>query len=206
MITVLRGSSGSGKSFIAYKLLETVPNEPIFWPANTPPNTNKTKPRIMGYHFAGDLFLVGPYTARKCGGADSISGGFPKAQLPFLERAARKFKHVLFESLMGAVCKNEDWVDLRTRLETDRISSLPVIFPTMNTPQELCLERIRERNGGKSFNIGATNANWRRVNKHRQTLEDYGFYAPYIDHTRAYEHTVELLRWGGWNPEEAADE
>lgn len=194
MITILRGSSGSGKSFTAYSLLRDYPNEPVMWPAQVWPNQNKAKSRAMGYIFPGDLFLVGAYTARVCGGMDLIHGG-PANQFKFLERAGLKFTHVFAESLMAAVAKTSLWQDLKTALPHQTI-----IAPTLNTPEEIAIQRIYSRNGGKEIKEHAHRANWRRVHRKREEIEALGIASPYIAYEESYSQLVSWLKWGGWCP------
>lgn len=200
MITVLQGSSGSGKSFVGYSLLRDFPHEPVHWPPGHVPNKNKAKWKLVGYTLPGDLFVVGSYDADHCGGADSIGGGFPKMQFPFIERCALRFTHVFIESLMASLCAMSYWLELREQLDAAQAPSRPLVFPTLNTPRELCLQRIYERNGGRAINEGATHANWRRIHYKRDKLERAGFYAPYVDHEGSYDHVRKLLDWGGWRP------
>lgn len=206
MIIDLRGSSGSGKSFVVYSLLRDFPGEELWWPAGAFPNTNKHKEKLMGYRLPGDLFVMGTYRTAQCGGADTVKGGFPQYHAEFLHRAAMKFSHVVYESLMGSCAKVDHWVNIEERLKAENAPSLPLVHLTLDTPMETCRERVykRRENAGradKPFNEGATiGANWRRMRSLQAKMEAAGLDMRWVDHTRSYEVFRETLELGGWRP------
>lgn len=202
MILVLRGSSGAGKTFVGKSLVERYAVKEIMWPANTWPNRNKHKAKLVGYELKGDLFVVGPYHTA-CGGGDMIYGGPPKVQIPFAARAAARYSHVFLESLMASGSAAHHYAKLRDDTGQE------VVLPTLDTPLDECIANVYKRNGGGSkgrvgvpLNTDAMAGSHRRIlGGGRDNLLALGLEAPIIDYHRATELVEELLRRGGWNPE-----
>lgn len=132
MIINIRGTHGSGKSTIVRTLLEQF--------KATPEGTDE-KGKILGYKFRlpllykkRDCFVVGSYK-NACGGCDGIqpySLIWPRV----VEYAARG--HVLFEGAL--VSSSYGNIGRDSAIYGDQF-----VFAFLDTPIEVCLERIQKR-------------------------------------------------------------
>lgn len=132
MIVKLHGNSGSGKTTIARMLMKlgTVqalgpnPKRPEAYRVDLGPE----------YGISGPVYLLGPYT-NTCGGLDSVGTWREAADL--LHKYAGK-GHVLYEGLLSSTYYGS------FGKETERYGD-DHIFAFMDTPLELCIERIKQR-------------------------------------------------------------
>lgn len=125
----LRATHGSGKSYLVRQLLERYDAQPTDVDKKGRPNNY-----VMTLGDKSKLFVVGSYV-NACGGCDSIQ---PYSLIwPRVEEFA-KHGHVLFE---GALVSSS-YGNIGRSLEAygDR-----AVFAFLNTPIEVCLERIRQR-------------------------------------------------------------
>lgn len=198
MILNIRGSSCSGKSTNVYQLLKDYPSvevwEKVGW--------NKVKPRQVGHLVAGGLFVVGPYaTTAKTGGMDMLMPGKTELVTLWLERNCAIYPHVLFESMMASLAIGR-YHELRKRLGPPGA----ITFAFMETPLEVCRERIMSRNGGrgptgKGINEEATvDHQWHRVRQIRERLEERHEECVSLPYTGEYNMVRDLLFKGGWDP------
>ena len=128
MLIQLRGTSGSGKSFIVNKLMDKHKFKPVY-----------EKGEIMGYLCKDlNLFIVGKYTTA-CGGCDSI---------PTQDEICRRVRlglkkgwNVLFE---GLICSHiaERYAKL---YKACMKRNIPVAYIFLNTPLEKCRQNINKR-------------------------------------------------------------
>lgn len=202
MILNIRGSSCSGKSTNVYRLLQDYPSvevwERVGW--------NKTKPRCVGHLVAGGLFVVGPYlSTAKTGGLDMLMPAKTELVTLWLEWNMLSYEHVLFESMMASLAIGR-YHELRKRLDAATGQRNSITFAFMNTPLEVCRERIRSRNGGrgptgKGINEEATvDHQHARVQQIRQRLTEKGEVCETLDWERSYDDMIAILRGGGWDP------
>jgi hypothetical protein len=199
MILNIRGSSCSGKSTNLYRLLQEYPSvevwERVGW--------NKKKPRQVGHLVAGGLFVVGPYaTTAKTGGMDMLMPGKTELVTLWLERNCRAYPHVIFESMMASLAIGR-YSDLRKRLGPPGV----ILFAFLNTPLEVCRERIMSRSGGKGptgkgINEAATvDHQWKRIQQIRERLQERHEVCTTFDYQNSYEEMIALLRYNGWDPD-----
>lgn len=205
MIVQLRGSGGSGKSYVGHRLVKDYPGEELHWPVDGVFNRNKNKPKLVGHILPGGLFVIGPYRDRRdgtegCGGADNIYGG-PKVQMAFVTRAAKKFPFIFWESLMASMTAIKNYPDFMAGLDQ------PIVFPTLDTPAEECEKQMFRRNGG--FSKGGTKPintahtiyySSKRVFELRKAMIEIGLDVPLIDHNHATEAVVKIFQDAGWRP------
>jgi len=130
LIIKLHGTSGSGKTTVARTLMSDSQVTPILNQANRKPEA---------YHcfhilLAQPLYVLGPYTAT-CGGLDSLNDVDEHMRL--LATYAQ-LGHVFYEGLLGSeyygrIGKlSEQWGDRH-------------IFAFMDTPIDICIDRIKAR-------------------------------------------------------------
>lgn len=198
MIVNIRASSCGGKSTNIYKLLQEYPSvevwERVGW--------NKKKPRCVGHLVAGGLFVVGPYLpSAKTGGMDMLMPGKTELITLWLERNCAAYPHVVFESMMASLAIGR-YHELRKRLGPPG----RIVFAFMNTPLEVCRQRIFARSGGlgptgKGINEAATvDHQHMRIQQIRAKLEEKHEVCVTLDWENSYEEMKQLLREGGWDP------
>jgi len=186
MIVNLRGPSGSGKSYVGHQLLDTFGGEPIFedgW--------NKFSPRLIGYKLPDNFYLLGSYRA-KGGGLDTLSPHDRSALLPLIERYAA-MGHIFFEALVISSTV-PSYIEMAQRLK------MPFIFAFLDTPVDLCIQRIYQRNGGKPIKEDPVKGHHKYMTRVAQRLRDAGMKTVTIDYKRSFEEVVNLFRAEGWYP------
>ena len=197
MILNIRASSCGGKSTNLYKLLQEFPSvevwERVGW--------NKKKPRQVGHLIAGGLFVVGPYApTAKTGGMDMLMPGKTELVTLWLERNCTAYPYVIYESMMASLAIGR-YHELRKRLGAPGA----IVFGFMNTPLEVCRERIYSRSGGlgptgKGINEAATvDHQWMRIQQIRARLEEKHEECVTLDWENSYEQIKTMLRAGGWD-------
>lgn len=149
----IRGTSGSGKSTLVHRFLAEYPNEEIidqFGPMK--------KPKVVGYKVIGPIpeifvsytgfvsrqpitptYIIGRY-ATACGGCDSMSykGSHDDIEAMVMRYAA--LGNVIFEGLTISSTITR-WM---------RVSQAypgKMVWAFMNTPEEVCYQRIIARSG-----------------------------------------------------------
>lgn len=131
MILNLRGTSGSGKSFVIKQWLADYCQRPLYGCFGTrAPEAYLTRaPGVVD-----PIYVLGPYHS-PCGGCDAVQ---PYSLILDLLSRYGERGHVLFEGLFvsssyGSVCKTlEPW-------------GQDAVLLFLNTPLEVCLEHVRQR-------------------------------------------------------------
>ncbi len=171
MIYNIRGTSGSGKTTVVRQLVNSVEHEVV----QIPWGKKQDKTKIIGYRLLNDLYVVGRYDdAIKGGGVDNVTGILTKKfhdgggegnSMDAVEHAVRELheegKHVLFEGLIVTSVWGR-WVKMA--------DEIPVHFLFLDTPLEVCYQRVLERSGGRSpkgWNEGKSDLE----NKHKSTTK-----------------------------------
>ena len=182
MIVSLRGCSGAGKSTVATTIMAQYPTETIY--------TEQGK--IEGYKVdigkQFPLYIAGKYDT-PCGGCDSI-----KTLQEVVDRVKKYYNaggNVLFESLLasggyGTVGKLSEEIP-------------DYIFATLDTPLDVCLERVKQRRAAKgNFEpLDPTNTKSKfdsTRNVMKRMLADPTKKAVWIDHTDAVNQVLELFK------------
>jgi adenylate kinase family enzyme len=179
MLLQLRGSSGSGKSYVAHQLLERYEHKPLYNPA-----VRKTVP--YAYALPGGLFILGGYTARG-GGVD----GWPvETTVRELEALDEPGRFIFFEGLLIS----------RSRGQWERLArnGHEYVAAILDTPPELCIQRVYERNGGKQINEWRLRDNHRGARTAVRYMGEAGIDTVTIRHGRSVEDVLSVLRDHGW--------
>lgn len=183
MIISLRGTSGSGKSTVAFTLLKNFP-----FTKDTDDNG-----KILGYRVEAGLskpiYIVGRYETA-CGGCDGIP-----TQKEAAERALRAHSagcHVLMEGLLASASGPKGAV-------TAMISETnAACFAILDTPLDTCLDRVRARRAARGddrpFNEDNTRLKWKQVRQTAKALFELGYDVRPVDHTRAYDDVMNMFR------------
>lgn len=127
-IVKVHGTSGSGKSTLAHNLLKDFPREV------ERRKEGGGRPEVYRIEAPfGKLYLFGPYDT-VCGGCDALNS---ERQIELLRQYGKQ-GHVLYESLLGS----EYYGKLG-------LASQPFgndhIFAFLDTPIEVCIERVKAR-------------------------------------------------------------
>lgn len=192
MIINLRGTNGSGKSTIAKAILERPDSymSPVVLGAYETP---KGKTRVVdGYksvlNFGEHLIIVvGPYRTN-CGGCDAI-----KTQdlvCDAVRRAVSIGQNVLFEGVIVSTLYD------RYRKLSQELRALGhgYIWAYLDTPLELCLQRIQLRNGGKPIKTSLVENKVKAIRSTRHKAESAGEDVRTIHHDKAVEEVMSWLK------------
>lgn len=151
MIINIRGTSGSGKSTIVYKILDKAEYvAPI-----------RVKGKIEACHLRyphlGDIYVIGQYET-PCGGCDGIP---TQDEVCRRVRKYAKKGHVIFEGLIVTSCYKR-YLDLFRKLKQ------PYRFMFLNTRIETCLKGVEKRRAKRGTNKPFNPAN--TISKYESTL------------------------------------
>lgn len=133
-VVSIRGTHGSGKSTVVTKIMERYQTVEL----------TSTGGRITGYAVVlpdkSRLKVIGPYRTA-CGGCDAIQ---PYADIwPRVYRAHQEYEHVLFE---GALVSSS-YGNIGRSL--DEYMGNGAVFAFLDTPIDVCLERIAARRAAR---------------------------------------------------------
>lgn len=141
----IRGANGCGKSWIVRKLMKESRAKPIYGK----PEPGKLIGSVIGYegNWKGDpIYFVGSYEVMS-GGADHVMKHF--GGLDNVDQLVRDFAgkgHVIFEGFIVS--------GLFSRFYKLSKELGGIVFCYMDTPLEVCLERIEQRNKEKTAASG----------------------------------------------------
>jgi len=183
IICSIRGTSGSGKSTIAFTILNNFPHEKVLDSAG----------KVLGYKVDANLnhpiYLVGKYET-KCGGCDAIN-----EQQTAADRAVGFWKeggHVLMEGLLASAAGPKGAVT-KTIQETGK-----ACFAILTTPVETCIERVKARRLARGderpLNEKNTRDKWTQTMSTAKALDKLGYDVRAIDHTNAYEEVMAIFK------------
>lgn len=186
-IVNLRGTSGSGKSTVAFKLLKNHPHEEL----------KGSDGKVKGYRvdasssgIKNPIYLIGRYTTA-CGGLDTVP-----TQLDAAERCVKAWQsggHVLAEGLLASAAGPKGALTAGIQTTGD------AVFAILDTPFELCVERVlgrrQARGDDRPFNPKNTNDKYTQTHSTAKALINAGEYdVRYIDHTQAYEDVMAIFQ------------
>jgi hypothetical protein len=184
MIVNIRGTHGSGKSTIVKELLTRYNAQPVR-------DLNVKKP--LGYQMnscAGRLYVVGPYETA-CGGCDAIQ---PYALIwPRVVKFAEQ-GHVVFEGAL--VSSSYGNIGRDSEVYGDKF-----VFAFLNTPLEVCLERIRKRREAKGnmkpLDPKNTKVKFDNINRsYDKIVNEFKRRTVILDYQRAVPQLLGILRNG----------
>jgi hypothetical protein len=205
MIVNLRGPSGSGKSFPGFALLRDygpgveITSRSYFAKTGKP----LRKDKLVGHWLPGGLILAGRYRIQKstrregAGWTGGLDGWIPVVETQrLMTHLASLTGHMFCESLMlsGTFPRWNDWA-----LEQEALGR-EVVFATLDTPLEKCVENVLQRNGGRPVKEHQMASNRRSVVRAARKFAEAGRRSVRIDHRYNYEQVRDLLLEGGWDP------
>ena len=180
----VRGCNGSGKT----TLLRMLARDPLCRVENVHVTHEykdpKTKEKVRGYHAPipvtyapGGVAMLGDYTPGATGttaGCDRIKT--QEAAKNALEYIAQdpEVRVILFEGVVVSTIFGpwKEWAEANGGM----------LWAFLDTPLEVCLDRIQKRNGGKPIKEELVGSKWRTINAVRKKAEKAGL-------------PVEVIRW-----------
>lgn len=190
MIINIRGTNGSGKSTLVRTLLGIADRGALEGArAREVPivgfTTPDGKPRSISGLEAPErgLIAVGSYR-NECGGSDGI-----KTQDLVCEAvtaAAGKARHVLFEGVIVSTLFSR-YLALSARLGG-------MVWAYLDTPVEVCLERIATRNGGKAIKEDLVRNKIKAIESTRRKAVAAGEHVVILDYRNAVAQVEDMLR------------
>ena len=195
----IRGTGGSGKSYLVHKLLKAHKHKRIVRKFG-----NRFKPKIVAYYIPEfHLYVIGSYDSQ-CGGCDKMQmiqknlqaikglADVPSVQdltVKTIERYAKK-GNVLYEGLLISGI----WG--RYKELHDRLSNSIWIF--LDTPLSVCLERTnkRRRLKGKTdpVNPKATTSKHRSCIRQQPMCKAAGMRYEVLNYKKAYKQLLDIIK------------
>ena len=199
MIINIRGTNGSGKTHLVRDLLGEDPFFPVDlaqYPSPTKKNPDRVK-WVEGWGHPGGFLAIGSYE-RGCGGMDTIPN-FALQQNAIWRAhtwegmAGDPPKHVLCE---GVLCSTVfgSWYDFFNQFDRSE-----VLIAYLDTPLELCLKRIRERQKAsgraeREINTDLVANKMRTIQSTRKKFGRAGFQTVTLNHNHAATNLREILQ------------
>ena len=198
MILNIRGTNGSGKTTLARALIG--PN-PVPVDLNSYPSPTKREPerqlRVEGWGQPDDILAIGSYR-QGCGGMDTIPS-FEIQQMAII--TAQQLQHpprdIICEGVLASTVAGS-WLEFFRNMHPDRGS---VIIAYLDTPVELCLERIRARQvasgrGEREIKEDLVHDKVRAIAATRAKFDAAGITTITLRHDRALDDAREALHYG----------
>ena len=189
----IRGTNGAGKSHMVRGFIEQFNGKPIAY------DNSGRKSKVLAYQLEtkSPAFVIGRYDVA-CGGADTMPKPTDRPDwncMDVVEQTVRQYAllgHVIFEGLIVSSVWNVRWVNLAR--------DFPAIFLFLDTPMEVCRQRVGERNGGKLLKneeLGLEKTHlglvYRRCQTHLRRAQAAGLNVLVVNYERAYETIQEQL-------------
>lgn len=163
MIINIRGTSGSGKTYVVRALMEKFGDNLLVHSDGECLERGKVVAHCSHY-LMQPVYFIGDYSGAECGGCDTI----PTQNLVCsLVRHFSQFGHVVFEGLLIShlyaryASLGEELADVGEH----------IVFMYLDTPIELCLARVRERRARKGNTKPFNPAN--TIGKHESVHKCY---------------------------------
>lgn len=183
MIIDIRGTNGSGKSWVVHHLLDTLPTVNILTPYHP-----RKKRETLGYILTDyDAAVVGQYK-RTCGGCDTIKTADKiEARIRVF---ARTYKKVILEGITVSHTF-ERYNNLALDLGDD------YYFLFLDTTLETCIERVKarrvDRDNEKTFDPRNVVSDYERVLVAKRKLTEAGRKVIALNHLDPIPQVMELL-------------
>lgn len=221
MILNIRGCSGSGKTWLMRRIMEGLgPPEPILDADGRPEGyLLRGNIRVIGTYenqcggcdavkfnkdftrrlrlsakgqdetLASDLLALGLRQEDVTHILDKAARGKGWAGVYLIDAVIRSWAqmgHVIFEGLIVSGI-HDRWLRISKEVS-------PIIWAFLDTPIDVCVQRILERNGGKPFNVEyLEDIRNSRTPKQLAIVTEEGERAVWIDHARAFKQVMEII-------------
>jgi thymidylate kinase len=143
MIINIRGTNGSGKTTLARELI-TPQAQPVdlVWYDNPTKRDPGRRSSVEGWGTPGGYLAVGKYSTG-CGGMDTIKTfDLQQQAVMAATRLPGSPRHVICEGVLASTVAGS-WLEFFKAVQSEGAHRVLVAY--LDTPLELCLERIRER-------------------------------------------------------------
>lgn len=189
-VVAIKGTNGSGKSTVVRALLDRLGKQSIL-------RVNSKEAGYRCRYEDGSLFVLGKYKTAVCGGLDSSFsyGGAADDLLLCIDKLAGQ-GHVCCEGVIAITSYGHD----RMTRFADKLKrkSHRMIFAHIDTPAELCVERVKQRRresgNQKPFDPEKLLDKYQSILKSQEQLLKAGYDARILPHE---EPLQTLLRWFG---------
>jgi thymidylate kinase len=202
MIINIRGTNGSGKTTLARSLIgaDAKPVDLVWYDDPTKKDPTR-RSSVEGWGKPGGFLAVGSYRVG-CGGMDTIPS-FDLQQKAVL-RAATDFpfklmppKHVICEGVLASTVAGS-WLQFLQSMENvDGLKRPVCLVAYLDTPLELCLERIRGRQekAGKvrEIKVDLVKDKIKAINATRAKMEAAGIATVLLRHGSAQQDLLDTL-------------
>lgn len=197
MLINLRGTHGSGKTWVSHKLIEDYKGEGRIEPEYVR-EKHFSIPNV--HELPGDLMIAGRWKS----GMDGI---FPQEIVEDIVKYWAPHKFVMWENVMISANVGR-WCTLSKELEPINHN----VWLFLDTPLQLCIDRMFARRAEASergFNhrqedsevkLDVLAGHWRRCRRAAVRAHQDGIDVRWIDHRFAYEQVHDLLIFEGWQP------
>lgn len=183
MIINIRGTSGSGKSYCVFKLLEAYPDLQLT------DERGKIIAHVI-YRNMQPIFFLGPYTAPNNCGCDRIN---TQNMLTSLVRYYSQFGHVIFE---GMIISAHYARYKSLYLEMTKLG-MKFMFAYLDTPLDTAIERAISRrndsNKEKTTNRQGFMDKYNLIHQTKRQFEADGFVTCFINHKKDILSQMEAL-------------
>lgn len=189
MIINIRGTNGSGKTHLARQMIGENP-DPVdlnFYDAPTKKDPSR-RLRVEGYAGNG-VMAIGSYR-QGCGGMDTIpSFAIQQGAIQYALELGCSVEHVLCEGVLASTVAGS-WLDFFR--DNNRIHHEQVLIAYLDTPLELCLERIRARQIAakgetREIKVDLVRDKIKAINATRAKFDAAGIDTVNLRHDRAFE-------------------
>lgn len=191
----IRGTSGSGKSTLVHRLLQEYEHEPL-----EATLSSWKKPKIVAYKLKCPViwdgcydwtYVIGRYETQ-CGGCDALSYKGSHNDIEEMVRAALEKGNVIFEGLTISSTLTR-W----RRISDEHPGEF--VWAFMDTPEEVCYERILARSGREPKRDARGLADYQRKYRgcmqHVEQLREQGQRVEMLSSDDAgYQKLLELLK------------
>lgn len=137
MIINVRGTSGSGKTYAVRRMMEQLDGDLLVYSEGDFFREGKVIAHCL-HHRMQPVYVIGNYSSNVCGGCDTIG---TQNLVCSTVRHFAQFGHVVFEGLIISHLFAR-YVALSKEFEA---YGEHMVFVYLDTPIELCLDRVRQR-------------------------------------------------------------
>ena len=187
-VVAIKGTNGSGKSTVVRALLDRLGKQSIL-------RVNSKEAGYRCRYEDGSLFVLGKYKTAVCGGLDSSFsyGGAADDLLLCIEKLAGQ-GHIVCEGVIAITSYGHE----RMTRFADKLKRRGhrMIFARIDTPAELCVERVKQRRreagNTRPFDPAKLLDKYQSILKSQEQLLAGGYDARILPHE---EPLQTLLRW-----------
>lgn len=205
MIINIRGTNGSGKTFLTRQLIGPEPAQLDLVNYQTPLKAGGFREKFVEGWGGTDFLAIGSYK-QGCGGMDTIPN-FQLQQQAVAVAATwvKNGKPITGEHPENIICEGVlastvagSWLEFFSRMQTE---GWPVIVAYLDTPLELCLERITARQiaakgEAREIKVDLVKNKIKAIEATRDKFKDAGILTVTLRHEQALKDLQEAIQYG----------